>query len=260
MLAFSTIEIKKRGQLAYLMINRPERRNMLGKETLEEIVEALEQFKNDESVACVVFTGKGDKAFAAGADINQLREKTMVDVLGTGGMQDIYNLIENYEKPTIAMINGYALGGGCELAMSCDIRIASTNAKLGLPELNLSIIPSAGGTQRLVRLVGKGKALEMILMGKIVDAEEALRIGLVSEVTAPEELEDKVEEAAAQILSKGPLAVKLAKIAVHLGGDADMRTGLMLEKLAQAVLFSSEDKLEGTTAFLEKRKPRYQGK
>jgi enoyl-CoA hydratase len=243
-----------------LIINRPERRNALNKETLDEITEALETLKHDESVGCVVFTGKGDKSFAAGADIGQLREKTMLDALNYGGMQQVYNLIEAFEKPTIAMINGYALGGGCELAMSCDIRIASANAKIGLPELNLSIIPGAGGTQRLARIVGKGKALEMILMGKIIDANEAFRIGLVSEVTDPEELEKKVEEAAAQILSKGPLAVKLAKIAVNLGSDVDMRTGLMIKKLAQAVLFSSEDKVEGTTAFLEKRKPQYHGK
>ncbi|CAH0145348.1 Short-chain-enoyl-CoA hydratase [Peribacillus sp. Bi96] len=144
--------------------------------------------------------------------------------------------------------------------MSCDIRIASTNAKIGLPELNLSIIPGAGGTQRLARIVGKGKALEMILMGKIIDANEAFRIGLISEVTSPEDLKVKVGEVASQILAKGPLAVKLAKIAVNLGSDVDLKTGLMIEKLAQAVLFSSEDKKEGTTAFLEKRKPHFQGK
>jgi enoyl-CoA hydratase len=260
MVTFANIEVVKKSQIAYVIINRPERRNALNKETLDEITEVLEELRQDESVGCVVFTGKGDKSFAAGADIGQLREKTMLDALNYGGMQQVYNLIEAFEKPTIAMINGYALGGGCELAMACDIRIASANAKIGLPELNLSIIPGAGGTQRLARIVGKGKALEMILMGKIIDANEAFRIGLVSEVTDPEELEEKVEEAAAQILSKGSLAVKLAKIAVNLGTDVDMKTGLMIEKLAQAVLFSSEDKVEGITAFLEKRKPQYQGK
>ncbi|MFD6440856.1 enoyl-CoA hydratase/isomerase family protein [Peribacillus sp. NPDC060186] len=260
MVTFSNIEVIKKSQLAYVIINRPEQRNTLNKETLDEITEALEELRLDESVGCVVFTGKGDKSFAAGADIGQLREKTALDALHHGGIQHVYNLIESFEKPTVAMINGYALGGGCELAMSCDIRIASINAKIGLPELNLSIIPGAGGTQRLARIVGKGKALEMILMGKIIDANEAYRIGLVSEVTSPEDLEGKAEEVAAQILAKGPLAVKLAKIAVHVGTDVDMKTGLMIEKLAQAVLFSSEDKLEGTTAFLEKRKPQFQGK
>lgn len=260
MITFANIEVVKKGQISYIMINRPERRNALNKETLDEIIEALEELRQDESVGCVIFTGKGDKSFAAGADIGQLREKTALDALNNGGMQQVYNQIEAFEKPTIAMINGYALGGGCELAMSCDIRIASANAKIGLPELNLSIIPGAGGTQRLVRIVGKGKALEMILMGKIIDANEAFRIGLVSEVTTPEELEAKAEEIAAQILAKGPLAVKLAKITVNLGADVDMKTGLMIEKLAQAILFSSEDKMEGTTAFLEKRRPQYQGK
>ncbi|MEI2340558.1 enoyl-CoA hydratase/isomerase family protein [Priestia megaterium] len=260
MITFANIDVLKKGQLAYIVINRPKQRNALTKETLEEITEALEEIMKDETVACLVFTGQGDKSFAAGADIGQLREKTVLDALSQSGMQHVYNLIEGFEKPTIAMINGYALGGGCELAMSCDIRVASTSAKLGLPELNLSIIPSAGGTQRLVRIVGKGKALELILMGKMVDADEALRIGLVSEVAKPEELEAKVEEVANQILSKGPLAVKLAKIAVNLGSDVDMKTGLMIEKLSQAILFSSEDKREGTTAFLEKRKPEYQGK
>lgn len=260
MITFANIEVVKKSQISYIMINRPERRNALNKETLDEIIEALEELRQDESVGCVIFTGKGDKSFAAGADIGQLREKTALDALNNGGMQQVYNQIEAFEKPTIAMINGYALGGGCELAMSCDIRVASANAKIGLPELNLSIIPGAGGTQRLARIVGKGKALEMILMGKIIDANEAFRIGLVSEVTSPEELEAKAEEIAAQILAKGPLAVKLAKIAVNLGTDVDMKTGLMIEKLAQAILFSSEDKTEGTTAFLEKRKPQYQGK
>ncbi|WP_375088837.1 enoyl-CoA hydratase/isomerase family protein [Peribacillus sp. RS7] len=256
----TNIEVYKKGQIVFVMINRQKQRNALNKETLDEITEALEELRQDESVECVVFTGKGVESFAAGADISQLREKTMGDALKPGGMQHVYNLIEAYEKPTIAMINGFALGGGCELAMSCDIRIASTNAKIGLPELNLSIIPGAGGTQRLARIVGKGKALEMILMGKIIDANEAFRIGLISEVTSPEDLPAKVEEVASQILAKGPLAVKLAKIAVNLGSDVDLKTGLMIEKLAQAVLFSSEDKKEGTTAFLEKRKPHFQGK
>ena len=260
MITFANIDVIKNGPLAYIVINRPDQRNALTKDTLEDIKEALEDVRKDDSIACLVFTGQGDRSFAAGADIGQLREKTALDALTSGGMQDVYNLVESFEKPTIAMINGYALGGGCELALSCDIRVASTTAKLGLPELNLSIIPSAGGTQRLVRIVGKGKALEMILMGKVVDAEEAHRIGLVSEVTNPEDLEEKVEQVADQILSKGPLAVKLAKLAVNLGSDVDMKTGLMIEKLAQAVLFSTEDKREGTTAFLEKRKPEYQGR
>ncbi|MFK9118203.1 enoyl-CoA hydratase/isomerase family protein [Peribacillus frigoritolerans] len=257
---FTNIEVYKKRQIAFVVINRPKQRNALNKKTLAEITGALETLKKDETVECIVFTGKGVESFAAGADITELRKKTAGDALKSDGMQDVYNLIDDYEKPTIAMINGFALGGGCELAMSCDIRIASTNAKIGLPELNLSIIPSAGGTQRLARIVGKGKALEMIILGKIIDANEAFRIGLISEVTSPEDLPAKVEEVASQILAKGPLAVKLAKIAVNFGADVDLKTGLMFEKLAQAVLFSTEDKKEGTTAFLEKRKPQFQGK
>lgn len=257
---FANIEIRKSDGLAYLVINRPELRNALNKETLNEMMEALEILAADDETGCVVFTGSGEKSFAAGADIRQLKSRTALDVFNRGGMQEVYDYIEAYDKPTIAMVNGYALGGGCELAMACDIRIASENAKFGLPELNLSIIPSAGGTQRLARLVGKGAAMDMILRGKIIDAKEAYRIGLVSEIASIEELQEKTEEAAGQILSKGPLAVKLAKLAVHAGFDADQKTGLVIEKLAQAVLFSTDDKNEGTSAFLEKRKPQFTAK
>lgn len=184
----------------------------------------------------------------------------MLDALQSGSMSQVYDMIEACKKPTIAMINGFALGGGCELAMACDIRVASTNAKLGLPELNLAIIPAAGGTQRLARLVGKGKALEMILTGKIIEADEAQAIGLVSEVVSPDELVAKTEEMAEKIISKGPLAVMLAKLSVHHGTETDLKTGLIIEKLSQAILFESEDKLEGTSAFLEKRKADFKGR
>jgi enoyl-CoA hydratase len=218
---YQNIEINKKGRLAYLIINRPEIRNALSKETLQEIVDALDELREDETIGCVIFTGKGEKSFAAGADINQLRQKTALDVFKPGGMQEVYDLIEMYDKPTIAMVNGFALGGGCELALACDIRTASVNAKFGLPELNLSILPGAGGTQRLARLVGKSKALDMILTGKMIDGEDAYRIGLVSEVVSPDELEAKTEEVAGKILAKGPLAVKLAKIAVQAGFESD---------------------------------------
>jgi enoyl-CoA hydratase/carnithine racemase len=157
-------------------------------------------------------------------------------------------------------VNGYAFGGGCELAMACDIRVASQNARFGLPETSLSIIPAAGGTQRLARLVGKGRAVEMILTGRPVGAEEALNIGLVSRVVPQEALMDAVREIAGQILSKGPLAIRLAKLAVHSGFDADQRTGEVIERLAQTVLYASEDKQEGTTAFLERRTPKFEGR
>lgn len=258
-MAYQNIEVELKDKLAFLIINRPEVRNALNQQTLNELKEALEYLRTEDQVGCVVITGAGDKSFAAGADIAQLKEKTLLDGLKAGGMQDFYNYVESYDKPTIAMINGFALGGGCELAMACDIRVAATNAKLGLPELNLSIIPAAGGTQRLARLVGKGKALEMILTGKIISGEEAERIGLVSEVVKPDQLRAKVEEVAGQILAKGPIALKLAKLSVQMGAETDIRTGLLIEKLSQAILYGTEDKQEGTKAFLEKRKANFQG-
>jgi enoyl-CoA hydratase len=242
-----------------ITINRPDVRNALNMETVNEMRSVLHNWKTDHAVHVLVFTGAGDKAFAAGADIAQLRERTIFDALDSQ-MQSFYRELELYDKPTIAAINGFALGGGCELAMSCDIRIASYNAKLGLPELNLAIIPGAGGTQRLARLVGKGKAVEMILTGTIVEAEEAKQIGLVTQVSAPEDLMTAVRATADAILAKGPLAVRLAKVAIQTGFETDLSTGLVIEKLAQAVLFTTEDKREGTTAFLEKRKPNFQGK
>jgi enoyl-CoA hydratase len=257
---YSNIKIIKEEQIAFITIDRPEVRNALNKVTLTDISNALRELKEDDSIGCVVFTGKGEKSFAAGADIAQLKEKSMIDVFKAGGMQEVYDEVEAYEKPTIAMINGFALGGGCELAMACDIRIASKNAKMGLPELSLAIIPGAGGTQRLTRLVGKGKALELILTGKIIDAEEAYRIGLISEAVEPEHLYESVLQTAHQILAKGPLAIKLAKLAVQYGSETDIKTGQLIEKLAQGILFSSDDKNEGTEAFLEKRKPSFVGK
>ena len=255
---YKNILLEQSGQIATITINRPEVYNALNAETLGEMANVLERLEKDDNTGCVLFTGQGEKSFASGADIRQLKEKTGLDVFSGPGMQQIYDYIENYSKPTIAMINGYALGGGLELAMACDIRIASVHAKLGLPELNLSIIPGAGGTQRLARLVGKGKALEMILTGKIIDAEEALNFGLVSEVT--EQLKETAFRYAENILSKGPLAVKFAKIAVNYGTEVDMRSGQLIERLVQAILMNTEDKLEGTAAFLEKRKPNFQGK
>jgi enoyl-CoA hydratase/carnithine racemase len=243
-----------------ITINRPDSRNSLNTQVLGDIRQALAECRHDQGVGVVVFTGAGDRAFAAGADIGELRERTALDALASI-MQGVYDEIETYEKPTIAAVNGFALGGGCELAMACDIRIASGNARFGLPEVTLAIIPGAGGTQRLSRLVGKGKAMEMILTGEMVDAVEARRIGLVTQVVEEDEsLMDRVRETAAAILEKGPLAVRLAKLAIQTGFETDQKTGLVIERLAQAVLFNTEDKSEGTSAFLEKRKPRFEGR
>lgn len=257
---YNNIIVEEQNEVAYVTINLPEKRNPLSVATLKEIKDALIKHEENEEIKCIVFTGKGDKAFASGTDINFLKDRVPTDVLNKHGMQQTYDYIEKYTKPTIAMINGVALGGGCELAIACDIRIATEKTKIGLPELNLGIIPSAGGTQRLSRLIGKGRAIDMILTGKILTGEEAERIGLVSESVKAEKLKEAVEDKANQIKSKGPLATRLAKEVIHNGYDTDMQTGLLIEKLAQALLFSTNDKTEGATAFLEKRNPDFKGK
>ncbi|WP_394581065.1 enoyl-CoA hydratase/isomerase family protein [Cytobacillus firmus] len=236
----------------WLTINRPEQRNALNQETLQELGDAFIWAEANDEVICIIIQGAGEKSFAAGADIKQLHERKMLEAL-IPGMQGLYKKIEQSGKVTIAAVKGYALGGGCELALACDIRIAAKKAKFGLPELNLGIIPGAGGTQRLSRVVGKGRALDMILTGKIIDGEEAERIGLVTYLAADDELDATAVEVASQILKKGPVAIKLAKLAVHKGFDIDLETAMLIEKLSQAVAFGTEDKREGTAAFLEKR-------
>ncbi|QQK76394.1 enoyl-CoA hydratase/isomerase family protein [Salicibibacter cibarius] len=256
---FEFIQLNVEDRWATITINRPDVRNALNAQVLEEMETALDDVDRRADVDGVIFTGAGEKAFAAGADITQLREKEALDALSPG-MQAVYDKLADFEKPTIAMINGVAAGGGCELALACDIRVASTKAKIGLPELNLGIIPGAGGTQRLTRLVGKGKAVEMILRGKLIAADEAHQIGLVNDVADPEALEENVREITADISAKGPLAVRLAKMVVTRGADSNLESAQLLEKLAQAVAFQSDDKYEGTSAFLEKRKANFQGK
>jgi enoyl-CoA hydratase/carnithine racemase len=257
-MSYETILTDIRDGLGIITINRPESRNALSRTVLAEIATALDAFRDNSEVSVVVFTGAGEKAFVAGADINQLAGYTMLDGL-TAAMATLYDTIESYEKPTIAAINGFALGGGNELAMSCDIRIASANARFGLPETNLGVLPGAGGTQRLSRLVGKGRAVELILTGRIFEADEALRIGLVTEVTEPGELMAAVERTAGLILAKGPLAIRLGKLVINNGSETDLRTGLLLERLAQSLLYTSNDKREGAAAFLEKRPARFEG-
>ncbi|WHX98635.1 enoyl-CoA hydratase-related protein [Neobacillus sp. DY30] len=256
---YTNIIVREEKEIGFIIINRPELRNALNLETLEEIEQALDQWRFNQEIRVVIFTGAGEKSFAAGADISQLNKRTMIEALQPN-MSAVYRKIEDYEKPTIAAINGFALGGGLELALACDILIASYHAKVGLPEVGLGIIPGAGGTQRLTRIVGKGKAMDLILTGDIITAEEAERIGLISKAVPQDELLEKAKEYAGKISIKGPLALRLAKAAVNRGADIEMETALYLEKLSQTILIGSEDKREGTQAFLEKRKPQFQGK
>jgi enoyl-CoA hydratase/carnithine racemase len=254
-----TLLLERAEGVAVVTVNRPKVLNALNAQTLDELRRTVLALGADESVRCVIITGAGDKAFVAGADISQLQEYTLHTGLD-GEIQRVFDEIEAFDKPTIAAVNGFALGGGCELAMACDIRIAADTARFGLPETNLAVLPGAGGTQRLARLVGTGRAIEMILTGRLVDAAEAREIGLVTSVVPQHELLAAVRDLADRILAKGPLAVRLAKLVIRAGMDTDQRTGLVVERLAQALLYTTGDKHEGATAFLEKRPAAFQGR
>jgi enoyl-CoA hydratase/carnithine racemase len=256
---YETLYTEVSDGIAVLTINRPEVRNAVNRKVQSDIRAALDAFRTDDDVQVVIFTGAGGKAFVAGADISQVRTYTLHTALSSD-LQRLYDDVEAFEKPTIAAVNGFALGGGCELAMSCDIRIAADTARFGLPETNLSVLPAAGGTQRLARLVGTGRAIEMILTGRLVRADEAQRIGLVTTVVPGDELLARARQVAEQITAKGPLAIRLAKLVIRTGMDADQRTGLVVERLAQALLYTTDDKNEGTDAFLAKRPPAFKGR
>ncbi|MDI3497242.1 enoyl-CoA hydratase-related protein [Archaeoglobus sp.] len=252
------VKLELDGEIAVATLSRPEKLNALDTKTRMELAEVIEGI--EEVARVLIITGSG-KAFAAGADINELLQRDAVKAfeatkLGT----DLFSRIEELEIPVIAAINGYALGGGCELAMACDIRIASEKAKFGQPEINLAIIPGAGGTQRLPRLVGLGMAKKLVLTGEIIDAQTALRIGLVEEVVEHERLMDRAKEVAAKIIEKSPLAVKVAKKALNASINMPLREGLRYEASLFSMLFSSEDAKEGMRAFLEKRKPEFKGR
>ena len=258
---FENIILEKKSSIAYVTLNRPKVLNALNMATMEDLRSAFHDIKNDDAIRVVILTGAGEKAFVAGADINELATQDAV----TGKKyahrgQSVLNLVENLGKPVIACINGFALGGGCELALACTMRLASENAKLGQPEVKLGILPGYGGSQRLPRLVGKGLAMQMVLAGEMITAQEAHRIGLVNEVTAQADLIPRAEAIAAKIIANAPLAVQYAMEAVNKGMEMTLAEGLFLEASLFGVCCATEDKKEGTTAFLEKRPAQFKGK
>lgn len=258
--SYETLLLERRDRVAIITINRPDKRNALNIKTREEGAALLDELRNDDSVGVVVITGAGDKAFVAGADIAEFAGRTASMQRDVMTSRSLFTAIDTFPKPIIAMINGYCLGGGCELAMACDLRIASETASFGQPEINLGIIPGGGGTQRLTRLVGEGKAMELILTGEIIDARTAFSLGLVNHVVPLDQLESKTIELASRIAEKGPVAVRLAKEAVKLASRSNLDEGLRREVDLFALCFSTEDKDEGVKAFLEKRKPAFKGK
>jgi enoyl-CoA hydratase len=260
MSSYETLLLEKRDRVAIITINRPDKRNALNIKTREEGAALLEELRNDPSVGVVIFTGAGDKAFIAGADIAEFAGRTAITQRNVMMQRSLFTAIDSFPKPVIAMINGYCLGGGCELAMACDIRIASETASFGQPEINLGIIPGGGGTQRLTRLVGEGKAMELILTGEIINANAAYAIGLVNHVVPADQLESKTLEIANRIAEKSPIALQLAKEAVKLASKSSLDEGLRREVDLFALCFSTEDKDEGVSAFLEKRKAAFRGK
>ena len=249
---FANILYEKKGAIAYVTLNRPKVMNALSHATWEDLEAAFTDARDDDAVRGVILTGAGDKAFIAGADISELAHVTAVQAEQSSAYgQKVLNLVENLGKPVIAAINGFALGGGCETAMACTIRIASENAKFGQPEVKLGLLPGGGGTQRMPRLIGKGRALQLILTGGIISAAEAYRIGLVNEVLPPAELIARAESILNEIFTNAPLAVKFSLQAVNDGVETTMAEGLALEASLFGLCAGTEDKKEGTTAFLE---------
>lgn len=257
---YETILVEKRGSVAVLTINRPEKLNALGHKVHAEGVAALEELRKDEEVRVLVITGAGEKAFIAGADISEFAGQTPVSQRGHFQEKTLFNSLDNFPKPVIAMINGFCLGGGCEVALACDLRVAGEKARFGQPEINLGIIPGGGGTQRLTRLIGEGKSMELILTGDMIDAQTALNLGLVNYAYSADDLEAKTMELANKIAEKSPIALQMAKEAVKLASKSNLDEGLRREVDLFAICFSSQDKEEGVAAFLEKRKPVFTGK
>jgi enoyl-CoA hydratase len=257
---FENLVYEKKSSIAYVTLNRPKALNALNELTLRELSVVVDDVSKDAAIKGVILTGAGEKAFVAGADIKEVAALVGVQAIDFARFgQALFDRIENLGKPVIAAINGFALGGGCELALACTLRIASTNAKLGLPEVKLGVIPGYGGTQRLPRLVGKGRALQIMLTADPIDAQEAHRIGLVNEVVEPAQLILRAEEILKKVQANGPLAIRLCLEAVNRGLEVSQAQGMALENSLFGVVTTSSDKSEGTTAFLEKRPAKFTG-
>lgn len=258
---YENVRTERRGNIFVITIDRPKVLNALNAKTVEEIGQAFAEVREDDAIRCVIVTGAGEKAFVAGADINELAKMTpIVGKFVSEQGQSVFLMIERFPKPVIAAINGFALGGGCELALACHMRIASEKAQLGLPEVSLGIIPGYGGTQRMVRLLGKGKAFELICSGDRIGAADAEKIGLVNKVVPADELMAAAEELGKRIASKSPVAVRAAIEAINSGSDMALEEGQLLEATLFGLLCATEDMKEGMKAFLEKRPADFPGR
>ncbi len=259
-MAYRNIRLEKEGRVGIITVARPEKLNAMDEGVKRELLQGLEEWRWEDGTRVVIITGGGDKAFIAGADIQEFAQRSMLEQREVMRAMAFYDSLDLYPKPTIAMINGYCLGGGCELALACDLRIMAAEARIGQPEVNIGIIPGGGGSQRLPRLVGYGQALRLIFTGQQIDAQEALRMGLVEMVVPRAELRAKTLELANAMAEKSPVALRLAKEAVKTALRTGLEEGLRREEAMFLTTFATEDKAEGVRAFLEKRRPEFKGR